>query len=347
MELREYYYHYVNRIAMIHNSRDDLLVGAYLASGSNNGASPFVTLEGFQSLNEFSANALISLMQLSGEMESTEVPNKFGIPDFNVPLLELINYLESGMQYDVHLNSSSPLHYRIDFQNGTSHLGTIETVGKDPLSAKILIRYDNHPGKNEWIEQPIRNIKSIYEVRQNNQIVNIWNRPLIVVDQDLSRILGTKGLVNGEKRSVEDALVHALNEPSGVLNQAGIHSIRQLVEREDYPEFVYAILPRGSAEARKSLSSALYDYKRTFVTPAMTAQKLPTTDHAMGRDPGGIDFNSANLAMVIKRDGHGVPLPLSQQDMAQLSHFEGLDPVILSIKPASQTSLYSELQINS
>ena len=50
---------------------------------------------------------------------------------------------------------------------------------------------------------------------------------------------------------------------------------------------------------------------------------------------GGIDLNSANLNLQIKRDGRGVPLPLARQDMAQLSNIEGLDPVILSIKPAT------------
>jgi LysM repeat protein len=60
-------------------------------------------------------------------------------------------------------------------------------------------------------------------------------------------------------------------------------------------------------------------------------------------EPGGIDLNSANLNLQIKRDGRGVPLPLAQQDLAQLSNIEGLDPVILSIKPASQTALFAEL----
>ena len=59
--------------------------------------------------------------------------------------------------------------------------------------------------------------------------------------------------------------------------------------------------------------------------------------------PGGIDLNSANLTLHIKRDGNGVPLPLAQQDLAQFSNIQGLDPVILSIKPASQTALFSQL----
>jgi hypothetical protein len=59
--------------------------------------------------------------------------------------------------------------------------------------------------------------------------------------------------------------------------------------------------------------------------------------------PGGIDLNSANLNLRIKRDGNGMPI-LSQQDLAQIgSSLEGLDPVILSIKSASQTALFAEL----
>jgi hypothetical protein len=53
------------------------------------------------------------------------------------------------------------------------------------------------------------------------------------------------------------------------------------------------------------------------------------------------------LNLTIKRDGNGVSLPLSQQDLAQLNNIEGLEPVILSIKPASQTVLFSQLQIHS
>ena len=56
-------------------------------------------------------------------------------------------------------------------------------------------------------------------------------------------------------------------------------------------------------------------------------------------DLGGIDFNAANLNLQIKRDGKGVPLPMMQQDMASLSHLDGLVPVILEIKPALEMSL--------
>jgi len=60
--------------------------------------------------------------------------------------------------------------------------------------------------------------------------------------------------------------------------------------------------------------------------------------------PGGIDLNSANLNLQIKRDGRGVPLPLAQQDMAQLNRIQGFDPVIMEIKPITTLPMLSELR---
>ena len=65
------------------------------------------------------------------------------------------------------------------------------------------------------------------------------------------------------------------------------------------------------------------------------------TDAAMN---GGIDLNSAHLNLQIRRDGNGVPLPLSQQDMAQLIRVQGFEPKILEIKPAVDLPIISELQ---
>jgi hypothetical protein len=59
--------------------------------------------------------------------------------------------------------------------------------------------------------------------------------------------------------------------------------------------------------------------------------------------PGGIDFNSANLNLQIKRDGHGVPLPISQQDLEHIN-IDGLIPIIIDIRPATSLPIFSELQ---
>ena len=63
-------------------------------------------------------------------------------------------------------------------------------------------------------------------------------------------------------------------------------------------------------------------------------------------DLGGIDMNSTNLDLQIKRDGRGVPLPLSQQNLDNI-HINGLVPVILDITPAATLPLFSELTATS
>ncbi|MBF0512054.1 MAG: hypothetical protein HQL13_06990, partial [Candidatus Omnitrophica bacterium] len=60
-------------------------------------------------------------------------------------------------------------------------------------------------------------------------------------------------------------------------------------------------------------------------------------DNAMNY--GGIDLNSANMAMVIKRDGKGIPLPVAQQDMAQLSAIKGFEPHILEVQSGVALSM--------
>ena len=59
---------------------------------------------------------------------------------------------------------------------------------------------------------------------------------------------------------------------------------------------------------------------------------------------GGIDLNSDNLDLQIKRDGKGVPLPLQFQDMEKLRGIEGFVPVIINIVPVVSLPFLSELQ---
>jgi hypothetical protein len=53
---------------------------------------------------------------------------------------------------------------------------------------------------------------------------------------------------------------------------------------------------------------------------------------------GGIDLNSANWDMQIRRDGKGVPLPVAQQDLESLQ-VDGFVPTILSIRPVAGISI--------
>jgi hypothetical protein len=93
-----------------------------------------------------------------------------------------------------------------------------------------------------------------------------------------------------------------------------------------------------------------YDHDNDILRKGAEQKSKATVDAAMApklqkETPlGGIDMNSANLNLLIKRDGKGVPLPLSQQDMAQLSRVSGFVPDILEIKPVTNLPILSQLQ---
>ena len=72
----------------------------------------------------------------------------------------------------------------------------------------------------------------------------------------------------------------------------------------------------------------------SFEEPIVDRSQFAVNSQASQEDAlrGGIDFARSNLNMRIKRDGAGVPLPASQQDLESI-HINGLVPEILSIQP--------------
>ncbi len=76
-------------------------------------------------------------------------------------------------------------------------------------------------------------------------------------------------------------------------------------------------------------------------------RKFPNAEKAMagGISPGGIDLNSSNLNLKIKRDGKGVALPLAQQDIAQWGRIKGLEPRILAIFPVETLPVFYGLKL--
>ena len=99
---------------------------------------------------------------------------------------------------------------------------------------------------------------------------------------------------------------HALNKAvATIIVRGGTLFLRDLTEK-DY----------------KAVAEALQKTRRD------QAMVKDETDNAMN---GGIDFAQSNLDMQIKRDGAGVPLPVSQQNLENI-RINGLVPVILEIR---------------
>jgi hypothetical protein len=65
-----------------------------------------------------------------------------------------------------------------------------------------------------------------------------------------------------------------------------------------------------------------------------------SSDGDLAQQYGGIDFAREHLQMNIRRDGNGVPLPVSQQDLEAI-HIDGLVPLLGDIRPASSLALFA------
>ena len=70
----------------------------------------------------------------------------------------------------------------------------------------------------------------------------------------------------------------------------------------------------------------------------VTAQASPTNDPL-----GGIDLGAASSTLQIKRDGSGMPLPLSQQPL-ELQSIEGFTPFIINVAPFNPAVILSQLE---
>jgi len=144
-----------------------------------------------------------------------------------------------------------------------------------------------------------------------------------------------------------------------------IRPLKPIIINEDWLKRKQHVVPHNSNEFVNGLVGVLRkgglrfvsaDQRRRYKLEIIESVEEPwyikitvVEDKAMNSvgeksDVGGIDFNSANLNLQIKRDGNGVPLPIGQQDMAQLSLIQGFIPQILEIKPVLNLPIVSQLQ---
>jgi len=130
---------------------------------------------------------------------------------------------------------------------------------------------------------------------------------------------------------------------------AAFDSARKLY-RDEIPQKVpitASVTTEDSAMANRlrpvsSKSTAALMAFLALLSFSSTAKANQTTPHHAAVY-GGIDFNAANLHLQIKRDGNGVPLPISQQNLENI-HIDGLIPIITDIRPAATLPIFTQLQ---
>jgi len=204
--------------------------------------------------------------------------------------------------------------------------------------------------------------KKVYFKAAARAMLRVIDNPLSIQKKDkneskeakrerVDRMLVRKEKIeNMENRIKELARIFASADAAMVPKRSAksIHQGAQADERAQLLEAVRVLRQSMEGLSEEDKGSVQVQIRRMIrkvnrLENSLGWQKTPY-DSAQAAMPGGIDLNSANLNLQIKRDGRGVPLPLSQQDMAQLSTIQGFVPVILEIKPAVDLPILSELK---
>lgn len=152
--------------------------------------------------------------------------------------------------------------------------------------------------------------------------------------------VGSEGTADDYART-RDKISAKLDGALGVaLNQADNYLMRELMS-------TLSDLKKGEAPALRTKSERLAGireqlFQRSEQLVASLQLSGDTAARAGGEiksaPTGGIDFNDNNFNLVIKRDGSGVPLPISMQDL-RMFQIDGLEPVITKISPVTKEDL--------
>jgi len=282
----------------------------------------------------------------------------FGMEDFKDYYLYLTG-IDPYSQYEQTGKNGSPSEdmylsnfaseYRRDFTTYEYH--TLSLVGSEGISVKEFLdrRLEDSGGLEyvDWITLDTIKQKLIRKYGWKGKLLNAYQKKSIKKEMKGRPSLGVE-LYLFILEYYSELCAHAYNEEqmkrtlnalldftawrnSGPGAGLTIEQFLALTDEEIKDSKIKGFGPKSLEEFKKTVKK-LYGW--TFVS-----------DMAMGATPlGGIDLNSAHLDLLIKRDGRGVPLPLYNQDIAQLNRIEGFKPFIITIKPIISLPFLSELQ---
>ena len=196
----------------------------------------------------------------------------------------------------------------------------------------------NTPALASASEQTFQTSHQAYGTAFINAIITNFIRTIPVVPADAA---------------VPDSAQRIATIKSGIATQMDIASQERRLESLESRRAA-AVRSGANSEAITSFDKQIADVKvaisqqkealaqayTTLGVDADEAQKLaadytaPSLSSFVTRDKvGGIDLNPELLDMVIRRDGNGVPLPISDQPMEKLKNIQGFLPVIMNVAP--------------
>lgn len=202
----------------------------------------------------------------------------------------------------------------------------------------------------ESLEQLEKEVYLNFEALGLNPTEPIKENPSAVDQQsNPARLDVDVGTENGnieKNEKIEERIVESPSEPNAAERDSRINELERKVEA----------LKDQVKKAKKNLERLTASDMSRGAVPKMQAQQdLRNAQEELNKakavlekarnekNLGGIDFNSVNLDLYIKRDGAGIMLPLDKQDWSRLQAIPGFDARIIDIKPVKDMPWFLNL----
>ncbi len=232
---------------------------------------------------------------------------------------------------------------------GEIAIGDISTIGFTKKDSKVVIET-----RIEGLAQMSRFLIQLWALKNKDNTLNITFRLQDVtknvfivmrhVEQDSQKVINYNhrqifDLMNLSRISGKYIRLDYLSEEGMIFNLGRIDNPDKGPQSVFYFVKSNKLYPIDGQQIPSNIAEAVSRYNQNTNQNPDGAMRVADQNF----NKGGIDFNAANLNLQIKRDGAGVPLPISQQDLENI-HIEGLVPIIIDIKPAVSLPMFSQLQ---
>jgi hypothetical protein len=216
-----------------------------------------------------------------------------------------------------------------EFKNTLMVLASLSKEKRERVAKVFYMEFVNTFDQQERDRYGLRTIEAVQE------------SDLTAEEQTAIQDMRSIGVFNGYHTQVAVPIVIAFYE--AVFDNSEENDERDVMQKQ-------IDLQSGASNKVAANTAASYrrdDVMREFLTRQRDIlYNSQNVERGKDYDPaglvnGGINMNSANLNMQIKRDGNGVPLPVSQQNLDNI-RIDGLVPVILDIKPVGSAPLFAD-----
>ena len=256
--------------------------------------------------------------------------------------------------------SMIPGHSGSFYEASQKELETLVPNEEDRLSLymQILNRYVWSQGDHaEWLWRALGNYRSDMSALQTLADYFVKRQAKEILQRgDPQEIIA--GLNNNQTVTLEETIAHLkakginvdLNIEDVNRREQGIHPVTskplQEMNLRDALKEGIDVLVTDTTKKSQLLDKILDDGDPDIKSWANLEKLRMNADFAMSHEqeqlnaktPGGIALNAKMMDLQIKRDGHGVPLPISQQPLDKIN-IQGFVPQIISIQPVDLATL--------